>query len=419
MAQLPTYPPTGEGLDVLSNFLQSLETPQNVNPEAATFEPLLSQSAMDKLLEPLRADIRAGRQEIRALKGDVERLAAVSRPTHESTPNNARSARKRTRRTGKKTDRQLTDGEMKAMQEIVRLVIREGCRVKYFNQLLLYGLPDEELALVDDDWDEPWCPDFSVPWSHKRNEKWVKRILDAVLNKKEAKDLVVKNKYPEECFTSDYIGRVILSGMWYSCRTGAKIHANPESVGARFQTHKHKGMRKDRKKRLLSHRKLLAHGDEESGKLPFLWDSKPIPPDLLSLDLMSDIVSDDEYLVEGIRPLITPPQHKEARGAFKVEGVRPFWRHKDWDDVFKSMDKADKSSSSPLSVRYYTPGNRGHRDMAHTADEIPPGLYRCHLDAHWYGLMDPGQKKTVRPSPPGWEVDEEKFALAQTQLTGA
>jgi hypothetical protein len=69
--------------------------------------------------------------------------------------------------------------------------------------------------------------------------------------------------------------------------------------------------------------------------------------------------------------------------------------------------KVNSVKGAPLSARYYTPGNRGQRDIRHSVAEIPVGLHRCHLTAHWYGELPEWHRKTILPSPHGWEVDEE------------
>jgi hypothetical protein len=82
-----------------------------------------------------------------------------------------------------------------------------------------------------------------------------------------------------------------------------------------------------------------------------------------------------------------------------------------WNDIFKAMDQQiGKSRGQPLQARYYaSKENRGQRKASpNKVDDIPTGgLYRCHIEKVWYNRLPEWKRKAIKPSPKGWEVDEE------------
>lgn len=58
-----------------------------------------------------------------------------------------------------------------------------------------------------------------------------------------------------------------------------------------------------------------------------MWNGKNVPVELLEMETTSDIISDDEYEIDAIRPRTSLQDHKVARHQFQVEGIKPFFRH--------------------------------------------------------------------------------------------
>lgn len=86
------------------------------------------------------------------------------------------------------------------------------------------------------------------------------------------------------------------------------------------------------------------------------------------------------------------------------------------------MDDVIKQRGSSQARYYASQENRGQR-MVNTlsrVEDIPSELYRCHLSETWYGRLPEWKRRTVKPSPKGWEVDEEltqKVTQGQAQAT--
>lgn len=59
-------------------------------------------------------------------------------------------------------------------------MLYRGCEVKKMDQFSV-GLSDDELQRrIDENPNEPWRPDFIAAIGHKRNDYWVKKIIDQV-----------------------------------------------------------------------------------------------------------------------------------------------------------------------------------------------------------------------------------------------
>lgn len=80
------------------------------------------------------------------------------------------------------------------------------------------------------------------------------------------------------------------------------------------------------------------------------------------------------------------------------------------------MDKitSHKDKGFGIQARYYAGSStRGqkHDFSPEMASEIPTSvLYRCHISKEWYSHLSDAQRSVLKPSPPGWEVDEERIA---------
>ena len=79
------------------------------------------------------------------------------------------------------------------------------------------------------------------------------------------------------------------------------------------------------------------------------------------------------------------------------------------------MDKitSHKDKGFGIQPRYYAGSvTRGQKsDMnSEVASTIPTSeLYRCHISKEWYGRLSEDQRKVLKRSPVGWEVDEERI----------
>ncbi|KAB5587501.1 hypothetical protein CTheo_9060 [Ceratobasidium theobromae] len=253
---------------------------------------------------------------------------------------------------------QLKPEELHAMQEVYCRVITCGCKVKHFNELKLEGLDKEELREVDENWDQPWRPDFARAWSDCRNQIWVEKINDAVMDDEWAKELVAKGNFPALCFNKQFMSQYILSNTWAHCHSGAKVNENFNGAAQRHEGNNTKGKHLLHRKQLLECWKRAVTRDPNDPKvgIRFKWEGKDIPPELLTLEITSNVISDKEYEVDGIWPLTTVEDHQKAHQQHDFEGVKPFYRHKMWDKIFAAMDgflNPPKGTTSKLTACYY------------------------------------------------------------------
>jgi hypothetical protein len=82
------------------------------------------------------------------------------------------------------------------------------------------------------------------------------------------------------------------------------------------------------------------------------------------------------------------------------------------------MDKitSHKDKGFGIQARYYAGsvlrGQKSH-ESPEMASKIPTSvLYRCHISKEWYDRLSADQHTVLKPSPPGWEVDEELVAMS-------
>lgn len=159
-------------------------------------------------------------------------------------------------------------------------------------------------------------------------------------------------------------------------------------------------------------------------------EMKTIPAELMVQEAMSDVV-DDECDSDTVPEGVDIEDYRAGRRSFRFEGVPPFYRRKmvnicliiymlnadlplvQWNKVFEAMDQQmmKKPSSQSVQPRYYaTEENRGQRSAGkERARDIPVSvLHRCHLSKEWYGHLSDSQRNALKPSPNGWEVDEER-----------
>ena len=85
------------------------------------------------------------------------------------------------------------------------------------------------------------------------------------------------------------------------------------------------------------------------------------------------------------------------------------------------MDKitSHKDKGFGIQARYYagtvTRGQKNDTDLE-MASRIPTSvLHRCHISKEWYAHLSEDQRKVLKPSPTGWEVDEERVATGASE----
>ncbi|KAG9088270.1 hypothetical protein FS749_002277 [Ceratobasidium sp. UAMH 11750] len=135
------------------------------------------------------------------------------------------------------------------MQNVVRRVLKSGCRIEHLNQAQL-GLPEDELKdRIENDPPLPWRPDFLKSVNDRDNEFWVKKILDEVMKDTEGLAQVASKKIAQEFWTRECMHKRILGPMWSNVRKEVKKLVDAEAE-ARGKINRSKGNRGGRRKRV-------------------------------------------------------------------------------------------------------------------------------------------------------------------------
>ncbi|CAE6459323.1 unnamed protein product [Rhizoctonia solani] len=307
------------------------------------------------------------------------------------------------------------------MKDIVRdEVLYAGCNVKKMDELKPSLPVEDDLALkkrIQEGSDEAWVPNFMLQPEHELNKFWVDRIVAECLKNATAMKKIEEGNIPKQFWTREYIIDPVLKDLWLTGRKSVKKATGPLAK-ARAEQQSKAGIRAGRRERLCDSRRRVVEGTEKHSAFIYTTKdgkSRSIPGELIIEDATSDVLScEDEHNVAGIRPDLSVKKYREARKPFDVEGIPPFWRHAMWTKVNNALNVALKAPGrgrgSGLKSRYYASKcNRGQRMVSDEskAKDIPGGLYRCHIAKTWYDCMTPAQKSGVRPSPPGWEVEDE------------
>ncbi|EUC65706.1 hypothetical protein RSOL_452130, partial [Rhizoctonia solani AG-3 Rhs1AP] len=278
-------------------------------------------------------------------------------------------------------------------------VLYEGCDVKKMDQLKPSLPVEDDLALkkrIQEGSDEAWIPNFMLQPDNDTNKFWVDKIVDECLKNTTALKKIEGGHIPKQFWTREYIIDPVLKELWLTARKSVKKATDPEAKAKADQQSK-AGVRAGRRERLCDSRRRVVEGTDKHP--PFTYTTKDgrsrtIPGDLIIEDATSDVLScEEEHNVAGIRPDLPARKYREARKPFNVEGIPPFWRHAMWTKVNNALDVALKTPGrargSGLQARYYaSERNRGQ-------------------PKNWYDCMTPAQKSGVRPSPAGWEVEDE------------
>lgn len=385
-------------------------------------------SDLTELLEPMFEELQENTDSIKGLVKGVneirDRLKSLERAARghsgdegdsdEPGVNGGSSNPKKRRRTTRTADPTKPQGDvLHHLQNVVRSVIYSGCQVRHMKELQP-GLDDEELTKrVAEDPPEPWRPNFLKSVGDPSNDFWVNKILNTALNDKKTQDKVDAGTIPREFWTWECLKDDILKPMWSNAAKEVKKLDNPLAQ-ARGEANAKRGKEKTRQARLLAARMQLALGT--NGHTQFKYkirgEMKTIPAELMVQEAMSDVV-DDECDSDTVPEGVDIEDYRAGRRSFRFEGVPPFYRRKMWNKVFEAMDQQmmKKPSSQSVQPRYYaTEENRGQRSAGkERARDIPVSvLHRCHLSKEWYGHLSDSQRNALKPSPNGWEVDEER-----------
>ncbi|KAG9122210.1 hypothetical protein FRC07_001517 [Ceratobasidium sp. 392] len=273
------------------------------------------------------------------------------------------------------------------MQAVVRGIITSGCKIKNLKNAQL-RLTNEELQdRIANDPPLPWRPNFIKMMDDSDNEFWVKKILDATMANEKARKLVVDGDIAEQFWTREIIRKRILGPMWNNIR-----------------------------KELHSARMQLATGTDKHPRFQYKINNvmRHIPVELMAREAMSD-VEETQYDSDDIPNEVPRDEYRADRPRFPYEGRPPFWHRADpYNGIMAAMDliTSHKSKGFGIQPRYYagrtTRGQR--RDVSTSrASEIPTSvLHRCLISKEWYDRLSPEQRGVLKPSPQGWEVDEER-----------
>ncbi|KAG8715044.1 hypothetical protein FRC09_016975 [Ceratobasidium sp. 395] len=305
------------------------------------------------------------------------------------------------------------------MQNIVRRVIKDGCKIAHLKDAKL-GLDEEELQdRIDNDPELPWRPDFLKSMSDALNKFWVDKILDATMANPKALAFVADGSIVQQFWTRDIVQKHILGPMWCNIRSDVKQRVDDEAA-ARGKANQAKTNRAGRKERLTKARfKLVTVGTAKQPKFQYKLNNvmRDIPPELIVEEAMSDVVA-EEYDSEDIPAEVPRDQYCADRPKFEYEGRPPFWRRDEpWNKIFQATDyiTSHKDKGFGIQPRYYagdTTRGRQNNVSAERASEIPTSkLHRCHISKAWYDRLSEPQRNILKPSPSGWEVDEERLAV--------
>ncbi|KAG9125946.1 hypothetical protein FRC07_005497 [Ceratobasidium sp. 392] len=408
MGNAPYYPPPGAAQPPIVNG------PVQGHP-GFTVVPI---QEVQRALEPMNTSTHHSEvlletltKEMAELKLDVKKIAGNDGDNARPTKPNPRG-RKRVR---KDEDEDKPETEtLSNLQNTFRRVFYSGCGVEEMTQLQLALPQDEFEKRQEEDPNSPWRPDFMANPDTPSNTFWVNKMLDDYMKDTEALKLVQEGKIDKKYWTRELVFKHVVKPMWYSVRAGVKQATDP-AVQDRVKRQAQQGLRHACQKRLLEHRIDSARPDKQN---PFLYEinkeARPIPEELLIEEITSNVVSDEEYEPAGIRPDVTVESYCEARKAFSYKGIPPFYRRDMWNKIFAVLDQhtaPKKRAGNQLQPRYYaSKTNRGQR-MTTDTDKIAKipvtKLYRCHIDKTWYNRLATHQRSAVKPSPKGWEVDEE------------
>ncbi|KDN46957.1 hypothetical protein RSAG8_04034, partial [Rhizoctonia solani AG-8 WAC10335] len=287
-----------------------------------------------------------------------------------------------------------------------------GCEVSDMKELK-EGLSSEELKKrITEDPAEPWRPDFLKSHKHADNAFWLDKVMTTVLDHPDAKTQVGegKNKIAPEYWTRECIQDHVLSVIWGSAKRAVQRTLDP-GKNEKAQMIQSTNNKKTRSERLFRHRYNLVVGDKSHPpiKVVVKGEARVVPPKLMVSEIMSDVVT-ETFGYGSIPPGVTLEKYKKGREGYKYEGISPFYRNEIWNPIFAEMDKVMGARGTPLQARYYASEDlRGQRDEdPEKALEIPVHeLYRCHISNVWYNRLPDSMKQLVKPSPKGWELDEE------------
>ncbi|KAG8693455.1 hypothetical protein FRC09_010493 [Ceratobasidium sp. 395] len=326
-------------------------------------------------------------------------------------PSNTRGSRRRRESAIPKPDNKSA----REMQDIVRRIIKGGCRIKHLRNAQL-GLSDEELKdRIANDPDLPWRPDFMKLIDNPDNQFWVKKILDATMTDVKARKSVQDGEIAERFWTREIVYKRILGPMWNNTRKEVRQIVD-ERAAERGRINQSNTNKVARGNRLHMARMQLATGTDKRPRFQYRIDNvmRDIPIELMVKEAMSD-VEDTQYDSEDIPREVPRDEYRAERPRFEYEGRPPFWRRAEpYNGIMAAMDliTGHKKKGFGIQPQYYagrtTRGQR--RDASPSrASEIPTSvLHRCHISKQWYDRLSPEQRNVLKRSPPGWEVDEER-----------
>ncbi|KAF8761183.1 hypothetical protein RHS01_01263 [Rhizoctonia solani] len=272
-------------------------------------------------------------------------------------------------------------------------------RVKNLYQIILRAcgmeqLKDAQLGLTPEQLQErmrtnppvPWDPDWLKSIDDAANKFWRDKMILAVLTDdkvRQAIGLVDKGNIKQQFWTEDCLVKYILKPMWSAARREAKKLVDADAA-ARGRANHSKTNRDGRNKRLCKAQAKLATGND-------------------TVQVMSDVV-DDQYDLDNIPTEVTHHKYRQGHPKFAYEGCPPFFcRQEPWNGIFESMDNITCQKKNGY-------GSKRAIMLIPTSK-----LYHCHLSKEWFDRLSEAQRRVLKPSPAGWEVDEERVAVGTLQ----
>ncbi|KAG8773216.1 hypothetical protein FRC12_002657 [Ceratobasidium sp. 428] len=396
---------------------------QGTSPQNALTGMIVSQLSQ-QVVRPLEARLEAQTAQLNdfaaqqaQFQSNVLSLLSGGANTSPGPSGNTRRSRRRGGSVIPKPDKKSAT----VMQTIVRKVIKDGCKISHLKDAKL-GLSEEDLQYrIENDPELPWRPDFLKSMSDSANKFWLDKILDATMENPKALSFVADGSIAEQFWTRDIVQKHILGPMWSNIRSDVKQRVDEEAA-ARAKVNQAKTNKEGRKERLTKARlKLVTTGTMKQPKFQYKINNvmQDIPPELIVEEATSDVVV-EEYDSEDIPTEVPRDEYRRDRPKFEYEGRPPFWRRDEpWNKIFQATDyiTSHKHKGFGIQPRYYAGNtNRGRQTNVspERVSEIPTSkLHRCHISKVWYDRLSEPQRNVLKPSPPGWEVDEERVGLGE------
>ncbi|QRW22826.1 hypothetical protein RhiXN_07862 [Rhizoctonia solani] len=346
-----------------------------------------------QIMQPIAVQFQAQEARFKALQSNLHTMMAGGAPQPvppPAAPSNGPCLHRRASNTTNPCPDKTSENHMR---KISTKIILWACGMEQLKDARLGLTPEQLQERMRTNPPVPWDPDWLKSINDAANKFWRDKMILAVLTDDKAIGLVDKGNIKRQFWTEDCLVKYILKPMWSAARREAKklVDAN---AAARGRANHSKTNQDGCNKRLCKAQAKLATGNNTVPRLEYKIDGKMrhIPPELMVEEVMSNVVDD-----QAIPSLLM----KVVLHSFAVESL------------------GMKKNGYGIEARYYagkiTRGQHNNVDPK-MAPKIPTSkLYRCHLSKEWFDRLSKAQRRVLKPSPAGWEVDEERVAVGTLQ----